>query len=55
MDKNLFSILGNKSFSNPEAILMSQSVVPHAAKQGRQSVMEMVAMDVVPDAKACQI
>ena len=39
----LLSTLRNKNFSNPEAILMSQSAVPRAARQGSQSVMEVAA------------
>lgn len=37
------SALRNKSFSNPEAILMSPSAVPRAARQGSQSVTEAAA------------
>ncbi len=43
------SVLRNKSFSNPEAMLMSQSAVPRAAKQGSQSVTETAATG--PDAR----
>jgi len=43
------SALRNKSFSNPEAILTSQSAVPHAARQGRQSDTETAATG--PDAR----
>jgi len=43
------SALRNKSFSNLRAILMSPSVVPHAARQGSQSVTETAAMG--PDAR----
>ena len=37
------SALRNKSSSNPKVILTSPSAVPHAAKQGRHSVTELVA------------
>ncbi len=43
------SALRNRSFSNPEAILMSPSAVPRAAKQGSQSVTEIVVTG--PDAR----
>jgi len=36
------SPLRNKSYFKPGAILMSPSAVPHAARQGRQSGMEVV-------------
>jgi len=45
------SALGNKSNLHPEAILMTPSAVPHAAKKGRHGstvivaiAMEMIAM-----------
>ena len=43
------SALKNRSFSNPEVILMSPSAAPRAVRQGSQSVTEIVATD--PDAR----
>ena len=45
------SALRSKSSSNPEAIPTSLSAVPHAAKQGRQNVTEIVATVTGHDAK----
>ena len=45
------SVLRNKSSSNLKVILTSLSAVPPAAKQGRQSVTEMVALATDPNAK----
>jgi threonine/homoserine/homoserine lactone efflux protein len=41
------SVLTNKSFSNPEAILMSLNVAPNAVRQGKHSGMETVATVMV--------
>jgi uncharacterized membrane protein len=48
---NSSSVLTNKSFSNPEAILMSLNVAPNAVRQGKHSGMETVATAIVPLAK----
>jgi hypothetical protein len=41
------SALTNKSYSNPEAILTSPSVVPNAVTQGSQAVTETVVTAMV--------
>ena len=43
------SVLRSKSFSNPEAMLMSQSAAPHAARRGSHSETETAATG--PDAR----
>jgi len=49
VELHLLSALRNKSFTSPRALLMSQSAVPHAARQGNQGVMETAITD--PDAR----
>ena len=51
MELPSLSALRSKSFSNPGAILMSPNAAPHAARQERQSDLEMATTATGPSGK----